>query len=294
MGLRQGAGPCTGAAKARSWQQPTTGVGGGRMHVNKATDHQQQQPAPGEGRRRARPRLWHYDYLHLRPLAADLRRVLGAARGDPRGPGEPWCILDLGCGASPYREFFPPALEGYVRVDVDGAASPTVLARGESLPFAAATFDGILAAQVLQFTSEPQVVVEEIRRLVRPGGRVWLTCHGAWPREGTDPENRYGEPDLERLFSSFERVTVTAEGGYLGFPFILFNLALREGVRASVRRFGAVARILHLPAGVAYLLANLAGRLLESLSRGGPLRPFLGHLDRSLPMNYLVVAERGA
>ena len=268
-------------------------MGRGQVHVKRATDHLQQ-PTRGEGRRRARPRLWHYDYLHLRPLAADLHRVLGAAQGAPRGPGEPWCILDLGCGDSPYREFFPAALDAYVRVDVDQAAAPAVLARGESLPFPAATFDGILAAQVLQFTQQPQAVVEEIRRLTRPGGRVWLTCHGAWPREGTAPENRYGEPDLERLFSSFERVTVTAEGGYLGFPFILFNLALREVVRAGERRFGVVARILRVPAVVAYLLANLAGRVLESLSRGGPLRPFLGHLDRSLPMNYLVVAERGA
>jgi len=169
-----------------------------------------------------------------------------------------------------------------------------VVARGESLPFPAATFDGILAAQVLQFSRQPQAVVAEIRRLIRPGGRVWLTCHGAWPREGMAPENRYGEPDLERLFSAFERVTVTAEGGYLGFPFVLFNLALRAALHAGERRFGAAARILRVPALIAYLAANLAGRLLELLAGGGPLRPFLGHLDRSLPMNYLVVAERDA
>jgi SAM-dependent methyltransferase len=250
--------------------------------------------APGEGRRRARPRLWHYDYLHLRPLAVDLRRVLGAAGGEPPGVGEPWRILDLGCGASPYRDFFPAALDGYVRVDLDRAAAPDVVARGESLPFAEATFDGILAAQVLQFTDDPQAVVAEIRRLTRPGGRVWLTCHGAWPREGTTPENRYGEPDLARLFSMFERVTVTAEGGYLGFPFVLFNLALREALKAGERRFGPAARILRAPALALFLAANMAGRTLEYLGRGGPLGPFLAHLDRSLPMNYLVVAERGA
>ncbi|MCZ6746990.1 MAG: class I SAM-dependent methyltransferase [Acidobacteria bacterium] len=272
----------------------------------KRTTDQQRQPAPGdtlapspavahdEGRRRARPRLWHHDYLHLRPLAADLRHVLGHARGESRDAAEPWRILDLGCGASPYREFFPAALAAYVRVDLDSTASPEVIARGESLPFAEATFDGILATQVLQFTDEPQAVVAEIRRLTRPGGRVWLTCHGAWPREGTTPENRYGEPDLERLFSAFERVTVTAEGGYLGLPFALFNLAMREGVRAAERRFGRAALLLRLVAVPCFLAANLMGRLLERLAHGGPLRPFLAHLDSSLPMNYLVVAERGA
>jgi len=253
-----------------------------------ATD---QQRAP-EGRRRSRPRLWHHDYLHLRPLALDLGQALAAAEGNPPGAVEPWRILDLGCGASPYRAFFPAALAAYVRVDLNFSAAPGVVARGESLPFLEATFDGILAAQVLQFTDQPQAVVAEIRRLTRPGGRVWLTCHGAWPQEGTVPENRYGRPDLERLFSAFERVTVTAEGGYLGFPFVLFNLALRQAVRAAERRFGSVARLLRVPAAIAFLAANIAGRTLERLARGGPLRPFLAHLDRSLPMNYMVVAER--
>jgi len=280
------------------------GTGGRHALLKKATD-QPQQPAPGEflvpsgavargeGRRRARPRLWHHDYLHLRPLAADLRHVLGDARGDPRDVAEPWLILDLGCGASPYREFFPAVLDAYVRVDLDGGASPGVVARGESLPFAAATFDGILATQVLLLAEEPAAMVAEIRRVIRPGGRVWVTCHGAWPRSGVAPENRFGEPDLERLFAAFDRVSVTPEGGYLGLPFALFNLALREGVRAAQRRFGRAALLLRLVAVPCFVAANLTGRVLERLAAAGPMRPLLSHLDRSLPMNYLVVAERG-
>ncbi len=273
--------------------------------MKKATDQQQQPasgdtlaPSPavahGEGRRRARPRLWHHDYLHLRPLAADLHHVLGHARGEPRGDAEPWLILDLGCGASPYREFFPAALDAYVRVDLDRAASPGVVARGESLPFAEGTFDGILATQVLLLAEEPEAMVAEIRRVTRPGGRIWVTCHGAWPRSGLTPENRFGEPDLDRLFAAFDRVSVTAEGGYLGLPFALFNLALREVVRACERRLGRAALLLWLGAVPCFLAANLAGRLLERLAAAGPLRPLLSHLDRSLPMNYLVVAERDA
>jgi SAM-dependent methyltransferase len=249
--------------------------------------------AHGEGRRRARPRLWHHDYLHLRPLAADLRRVLGDARGEPRSAAEPWLVLDLGCGASPYRGFFPGTLDAYVRVDLDSTAAPAVVARGESLPFAGATFDGILATQVLLLAVEPVAMVAEIRRVIRPGGRVWVTCHGAWPRSGVSPENRFGEPDLARLFAVFDRVSVTAEGGYLGLPFALFNLALRAAVRAAERRFGRTARLLRLGVIPCFLAANLTGRLLERLAGVGPFQPFLSHLDRSLPMNYLVVAERG-
>ena len=276
------------------------GGGAGLVSVSRNQSTAGRAPAPlpgvayGEGQRRARPRLWHHDYLHLRPLALDLRRVLGEAHGQTGTGMEPWRVLDLGCGGSPYRDFFPASLDRYIGVDLDQGVAPAVVARCEALPFAGAAFDGILATQVLQFTDEPQGVVAEIRRLTRPGGVVWLTCHGAWPREGTSSENRYGEPDLARLFSGFERVTVTAAGGYLGFPFLLFNLALREVVRAASRRLGSIAGLLWVPAVALFTVSNLLGRLLERLAAGGPLRPFLSHLDGSLPTNYLVVAERGA
>ena len=41
-----------------------------------------------------------------------------------------------------------------------------------------------------------------------------------------------------------------------------------------------------------YAASNLAGRLLERLAAAGPLASFIGYLDRRLPMNGLVVAER--
>lgn len=250
----------------------------------------------GEGPRRARPRLWHHDYLHLRPLARDLRRVLGQAHDDGSGgaatPG--WQVLDLGCGASPYRTYFPGSLQSYVRVDLDPDAHPDALARGEMLPFADGTFDGILATQVLLLASDPKGMVKEILRVTRPGGRVWVTCHGAWPDSGTQPENRFGEPDLDRLFAPFQRVTITAEGGGLALPFALLNLGVRQAAQAAQRRFGVAGRLLNLPVTAVCLLSNLSGRLLERLAAGGPLRPFLSHLDRSMPMNYLVVAERAA
>jgi hypothetical protein len=50
--------------------------------------------------------------------------------------------------------------------------------------------------------------------------------------------------------------------------------------------------VLRVPASGAYLVSNLAGRLLERLAGRGPLAEFLGYLDRRLPMNFLVVAEK--
>ena len=67
---------------------------------------------------RERPRLWHHDYLHLRPLLVSLRERLALVAGSAR-------VLDLGCGVSPYRALCPAAAH-WVRVDLDPQVRPDV------------------------------------------------------------------------------------------------------------------------------------------------------------------------
>jgi hypothetical protein len=231
---------------------------------------------------RGRPRLTHPDYLHLRPLAADLRRHLGSARGR---------LLDLGCGGSPYRRFLP-ASAACVRFDLSAACRPDVLGRAEALPFRSASFDGVLAAQVLPRLGRPERALEEIVRLLRAGGRLWLTLPLAWPYDSLAPEQRFGEPALADLLAPLALREVAVEGGLLDLPFAIANMTVREAVRAAERRLGAVARLLRPPARASFLLANLAGRAAEALAARGPLSPLLGYCPRRLPINLLVVAER--
>lgn len=48
------------------------------------------------------------------------------------------------------------------------------VANGRLLPFAAGRFDGAWADRVLQYVAEPGRVLDELLRVVRPGGRVAL------------------------------------------------------------------------------------------------------------------------
>jgi hypothetical protein len=50
--------------------------------------------------------------------------------------------------------------------------------------------------------------------------------------------------------------------------------------------------VLRAPAALLYLVSNVSGRTLEVLAARGPLSTFLGYLDRRLPTNLLLVAER--
>ena len=120
------------------------------------------------------------------------------------GPGER--VLDVGSGPG----FF--AAELLERVGPDGSVvgvdqSPDMLAAAKkrceafpnadfrqgdalSLPVEDAEFDAALSVQVLEYVEDATAALVEIRRTLRPGGRVviWDTDWGAASWHSTDPE----------------------------------------------------------------------------------------------------------
>ena len=233
---------------------------------------------------RERPRLWHHDYLHLRPLLASLRERLASVPGNAR-------VLDLGCGASPYRGC-GPATARWVRVDLAPEVRPHVLARGERLPFRDGTFDVVLSTQILGLVEDPWAVGHEVARVLRRGGVALVSAPAAWPYDSAAVEHRWGVREIERVFPELAVREVRVLGGMLGLPFALLNVGVREAVRSAERRLGAAAALLRAPAAALFVGSNLAGRTLEILAARGPLASYLGYLDGRLPTNLLVIAER--
>ena len=233
---------------------------------------------------RERPRLWHHDYLHLRPLLASLRERLAAV---PEGAR----VLDLGCGPSPYRRLAPAAAR-WVRVDLDPGVRPHLVARGERLPFRDGVFDVVLSTQILGLVDDPWAVGHEVARVLRPGGLALVSAPAAWPYDSAAVEHRWGVREIERVFPGLAVREVRVLGGMLGLPFALLNVGAREAVRSAERRLGRPASLLRAPAAALFVGSNLVGRALEILAERGPLASYLGYLDGRLPTNLLVIAER--
>jgi SAM-dependent methyltransferase len=244
--------------------------------------------AANRGSSRGRPRPWHHDYLHLRPIARDLVLRLGPAARE----GHLSVLLDVGSGAAPYRDVVAASGVIYVRCDADVGTRPDVAGRAESLPFGEGVFDAVLSTQLLGLVDDPRAMAREVARVLRPGGRAWITAPAAYPFDAGRVEHRFGEPELAELFAELTVVEIVREGGMLALPFVLANDGIREAMRAARRRLGVAGRLLEPPAALFFLLANGAGRLFEGLAGRGPLAPFLGYLDGRLPMNFLVVAEK--
>ena len=92
------------------------------------------------------------------------------------GPGK--TVLDLGCRAGAVAQHFVPG-NRVVGIDVDDSALARAAERGiepvwadgeERLPFEDGIFDVVVAGEFLEHVRDPEAVVAEAQRVLRPGG----------------------------------------------------------------------------------------------------------------------------
>jgi len=103
------------------------------------------------------------------------------------GPGSR--VLDLGCGRGGVMELLWRDVRRAVGADPDlaslrehRAGLPLVCARGEALPFAAESFDVVIALWVMEHLPQPDVVLQGVRRVLAPGGHfLFLTPNANHP-----------------------------------------------------------------------------------------------------------------
>lgn len=166
---------------------------------------------PGAARRR--PPIGSPTWVVRAPLAEWLR---GQAVSANAAYGR-YRVLDVGCGAKPYYPFFEPYADAYVGVDVSENANADLVGTVESLPVEDASFDVVLCTQVLEHCDDPARAVAELRRVVKPGGRVLASTHGVMVYHPSPVDYwRWTHTGLERLFrenASWSSVTVRPGSG---------------------------------------------------------------------------------
>jgi len=124
-------------------------------------------------------------------------------------------VLDVGAGDAPYRELF-----GHVRYQTsdwalsqyESAIPVDYVAPGHSLPVPDHTFDAVLFTQVLEHVPNPQAVLNELFRVLRPGGRLYLSAPFVWQvHEAPYDYFRYTASGLHSMLSEagFRRTDIT-------------------------------------------------------------------------------------
>ena len=185
-------------------------------------------------------------------------------------------VLDVGCGAGIDLVRF--AKGGALVSGVDISPSAVALARqnfsqqsleadlreadGEHLPYADGTFDLVFAHGVLQYTPNSRALVEECRRVLKPGGDAifqvynrisWLNALSKVMKVPLEHEDapvlgRYSASEFRAMLTGFREIRIVEErfpvksrlhGGWKGFAFnTMFVGTFNALPRGLVRRFG--------------------------------------------------------
>jgi SAM-dependent methyltransferase len=207
---------------------------------------------------------YHFEKLHHLPRLIDFNAYRGRK------------VLDVGCGAGTDLVRF--AQGGALVSGVDLSSSAIALARqnvaqqglaadlheadGERLPFEDESFDLVFAHGVVQYTARDRTLVDECRRVLKPGGTAVFQVYNriSWlnglskvmkvPLEHEDAPvlKRYSATEFRGLLTGFRDVRIVEErfpvksrlhGGWKGTLFnTVFVGSFNALPRAWVRRFG--------------------------------------------------------
>lgn len=127
-------------------------------------------------------------------------------------------VLDAGAQRYYFRPFF--RAQRYYSCDWQRFKDLGFMADLSCLPVASDCCDAVVCTQVLEHVRDPQGVLNELFRALRPGGKLFLTVPQGWALH-EEPHNyfyftRYG---LELLFqkAGFDQVTILEKGGIFWF-----------------------------------------------------------------------------
>jgi SAM-dependent methyltransferase len=207
---------------------------------------------------------YHFDKLHHLLELVDFNGYAGRR------------VLDLGCGTGVDLVRFVRGGAAATGVDIADSAialarenlrhqslsAPLCVGDGERLPFPGGTFDFVYAHGVVQYTSGDRALVDECRRVLRPGGTAffqvynrvsWLNALSRVMKVGLEHQDapvikKYSPGEFTKLLDAFSDVRVVYErfpvrsrlhGGWKGALYNhLFVGTFNAIPRPLVRRFG--------------------------------------------------------
>jgi SAM-dependent methyltransferase len=159
------------------------------------------------------------------------------------------CLLDIGCGKMPYRDFIfqNSAIENYTGLDIEGAleyeggVKPDYTWDGLIMPFNDNSFESAFATEVLEHCPRPDIILTEVNRVLKPGGCFFFTVPFLWPlHEVPNDEYRYTPFSLQRLLieSGFIDINIQATGGWHAALAQMLGLWVRRApIGKKKRRF---------------------------------------------------------
>ena len=179
-------------------------------------------------------------------------------------------VYDLGCGTRPYEKEILRVAKRYIGVDwsntLHGLSADVTADLNKPLPIASEVADNVISLQVMEHLCEPQVMLNEAFRILKPGGRIDITVPFQWwIHEVPYDYFRYTFFGLQYLLNKagFVDVVVEAQSGFFTMWILKMNYFS--------------TRLLHGPKPLQWLIRAC---LIPFWYIGQRLAPILDKLDR--------------
>ncbi|PWI31498.1 class I SAM-dependent methyltransferase [Flavobacteriaceae bacterium LYZ1037] len=156
-------------------------------------------------------------------------------------------LLDIGCGQMPYKDYIlnNSDVSVYIGLDIETAlvydsnVKPDYTWNGVTMPFEEASFNCAFGTEVLEHCPEPEVVLKEVYRVLKPEGVFFFTVPFLWSlHEVPHDEYRYTPFALKRHLknSGFTNITIKATGGWHGAMAQMLGLWVRRSYMGKYKR----------------------------------------------------------
>jgi hypothetical protein len=121
-------------------------------------------------------------------------------------------VLDVGGRLQPYRPLLGDRVSRYLALDLHRSPLVSVIASGEQMPMPDDSFDLVICTQVLEYVSSPPRLIEEVYRVLKPGGYFFLSAPAVFPRDSERDLWRFTSAGLANLLSVFHEAVIEPEG----------------------------------------------------------------------------------
>ncbi len=167
-------------------------------------------------------------------------------------------LLDVGCGIMPYREFILNKnrnVTSYIGLDFEDSLNPEyalgkpdIFWKGDFIPLNDTSIDTALATELFEHCPEPERVMKEILRVLKPGGIIFFTVPFIFhlhlvPHD----EYRYTPFSLKRHLSDagFKNIELSALGGWDASLAQMMAIWLQQ--RPLLKRHKKIISLLMIP-----------------------------------------------
>jgi len=160
--------------------------------------------------------------------------------------------LNLGSGNTNHCQFFP----NIINLDIKKSPIINIVGDAHTLPIKKDLFKIVLATELIEHVKKPQVVIDEIFRVLKSNGKLILSTRFAFPLHETPNDYyRFTKYGIKYLFRDWKKVTIVEEANTKDtIAVLLQRIAYQTKI---LTRFPLINLLLHLTAKIIHAFPNI-------------------------------------